>query len=200
MKIVIVSKTRMGNAVCIGALCVDSGRSLRLRPPGYQGFPQNIGFKVGEIWEIELDRAEIDFDPPHIEDVFVSSYRRIGLERNLSQFIEQRLPPLRGDIAGLFNGLIKFTNNGRGYISRVGIPNSSTGFWIPGQQLALTSDQKHYRYGTTFRELVYVGLETPRSVLDAGTLIRVSLARWWRPLDAPESEERCYVQLSGYIE
>jgi hypothetical protein len=33
-------------------------------------------------------------------------------------------------------------------------------------------------------------------VLEANTLLRLSLARWWQ--QAPELEERCYLQLSGW--
>jgi ATP-dependent DNA helicase RecQ len=36
-------------------------------------------------------------------------------------------------------------------------------------------------------------------VIPAGTLLRVSLAHWWRPAEKPEEEERCYVQLSGWF-
>ena len=39
----------------------------------------------------------------------------------------------------------------------------------------------------------------PIKVIPAGTLVRVSLARWWRPEDSePNFEERCYLQLSGW--
>ena len=35
--------------------------------------------------------------------------------------------------------------------------------------------------------------------IPAGTLIRISLARWWKPDDV-DIEHRCYLQLSGWYE
>ena len=36
-------------------------------------------------------------------------------------------------------------------------------------------------------------------MIPAGTLVRVSLAHWWRPEDDHTGELRCYVQLSGWF-
>src|SRR5262249_30308746 len=49
------------------------------------------------------------------------------------------------------------------------------------------------------RTLTFVGFQEPLEVIPAGTLLRVSLAHWWRPKDKPEEELRCYVQLSGWF-
>lgn len=47
----------------------------------------------------------------------------------------------------------------------------------------------------------YVGFEPAVDLIPKGTLVRVSLARWWRPHDSPpDMEERCYLQLSGWYE
>ncbi len=44
----------------------------------------------------------------------------------------------------------------------------------------------------------YVGLkENPPEIIPQGTLLRLSLAHWWTPEDA-DTEERCYLQLSGW--
>ena len=45
----------------------------------------------------------------------------------------------------------------------------------------------------------YVGFADPIERIPKGALVRVSLARWWRPDDAPDMEERCYLQLSGWF-
>ncbi len=55
----------------------------------------------------------------------------------------------------------------------------------------------HHVAGYEDRRLKYVGAERAIPVIPAGTLIRVSLARWWAP-EGSEMEERCYVQLSGW--
>jgi hypothetical protein len=44
------------------------------------------------------------------------------------------------------------------------------------------------------------GMEAPVARIEAGQLVRVSLAGWWRPREAdPGFEERCYAQLSGWF-
>jgi ATP-dependent DNA helicase RecQ len=45
---------------------------------------------------------------------------------------------------------------------------------------------------------VFVGFQEPVEVIPAGTLLRVSLAHWWRPREDADVEPRCYVQLSGW--
>ncbi len=43
----------------------------------------------------------------------------------------------------------------------------------------------------------YVGFESKVDRIPAGTLMRMSLARWWKPEDS-DMNERCYLQLSGW--
>ena len=47
--------------------------------------------------------------------------------------------------------------------------------------------------------LTFVGFQEPLEIIPAGTLLRVSLAHWWRPEDTPEAEECRYAQLSGWF-
>ncbi len=42
----------------------------------------------------------------------------------------------------------------------------------------------------------YAGVTQAIQRIPKGTLIRVSLARWWNKDD--KTEERCYLQLSGF--
>jgi hypothetical protein len=57
-----------------------------------------------------------------------------------------------------------------------------------------------YRYFSDkgLRSLPYVGFENPAEVIPAGTVVRVSLARWWNK--EGEKEERCSLQLSGWYD
>jgi len=48
------------------------------------------------------------------------------------------------------------------------------------------------------RSLPYVGFASPVDTIPAGTLLRVSLARWWDKYG--ETEERCSLQLSGWYD
>jgi hypothetical protein len=51
------------------------------------------------------------------------------------------------------------------------------------------------RYGYT---ISYVGSVDPLDTIEPGSLIRLSLAHWWKPEDS-DDEERCYLQLSGCL-
>jgi hypothetical protein len=95
-----------------------------------------------------------------------------------------------------------WTGNGNGYISEgKGVPDHSTGFWIPDQDLIF--ENGHYSYLIKLggiklkRSLKYVGFENPIAVIPSGTKVRVSLAKWWHPEDIV-IEDRCYLQLSGW--
>ena len=112
--------------------------------------------------------------------------------------------PLRNGLAigALFEGKIQFTQNGAGYISESAIPGGATGFWIPSSDLVLKNDDRgktgYYPAGD-YRHLSYVGVQDPAERIKADRLVRVSLARWWKPRDADaDFEERCYAQLSGW--
>jgi hypothetical protein len=93
------------------------------------------------------------------------------------------------------------TSNGSGYISKAGgLPNRSTGYWVPDKPLTLEGDRYTYPAFAGVRRMSYVGFAPTIATIPAGTLVRVSLARWWRPQDADDSlEERCYLQLSGWF-
>jgi hypothetical protein len=108
----------------------------------------------------------------------------------------------RGNPDNLFNSQIDFTSNGSGFISSSkGTPNLSVGFWISDKDLTRRdfSGKVRYNYPSTgnWRSVTYVGKEAPIDAIPAGTLMRVSLARWWSPNDS-DAEEKCYLQLSGW--
>ena len=122
-------------------------------------------------------------------------------------FVNQHMRPLSGEPARLFTGLTQRTSTGVLYVAeRTGVPAFSTMFWQPDKEL--TRDEQgmrlRYRYPGTAGApsssctLTFVGFQEPVKVIPAGTLLRVSLAHWWRPIDRPNDEPRCYVQLSGW--
>jgi ATP-dependent DNA helicase RecQ len=142
--------------------------------------------------------------PPHVENVIVRSKQRCGTMPNCPPFIEQRMPPVAGGPELLFEGLTQTTPHGALYIAqRAGIPPFSTTFWRPDQPLTRAEDGKRIRYHYPApdggRTLVFVGFQEPVEIIPAGTLLRVSLAHWWRRADDPDTELRCYVQLSGWF-
>jgi hypothetical protein len=202
MNVLIVGRTKMGGASrCIGGLAQD-GRSIRLLTDTGGNWDNSAPFQVGQIWDVKF-RSAASPTPPHTEDVLVSRYEPVGDQPNLRAHLLGCVAPWRGGIHQVFNGMLDYTVNNNGYVcQRRGVPPQSTGFWVPDQALSLRGDGKHYDYRGPHQThgLSYVGEPPPPPKLAAGVLLRVSLARWWRPDDAePEFEERCYLQLSGWF-
>ncbi|RME33090.1 MAG: hypothetical protein D6794_11980, partial [Deltaproteobacteria bacterium] len=203
MKIVIVAKTRMGSGACVGALTFN-GRSLRLIAADRETNERfNMDYQVGEVWEVET-RPDPEITPPHVENVIVTRKRRLGTMTEMEIFIEKHMPPTAGGQEALFEGLTQATKAGALYIAeRTGIPSRSTMFWRPDKTLRREDGQKRIRYRYPAPEggftLTFVGFQEPLPEIPAGSLLRVSLAHWWRPREMPEGELRCYVQLSGWF-
>ena len=206
MKVVIVAKTHMRGGACIGAISVD-GESVRLIAPDMESNEQfNLEYQIGDVWEIEGE-PPAELKPPHIENLVVR-YKRclqaVSLDR-VTRFIERVMPPASGGPDLLYDGLIQVRPGGAMYVTkRTGIPARSTLFWRPDRDLLRDDEGKrtHYRYPTHDggRTLTFVGFQEPVGVIPAGTLVRVSLAHWWRPEDRDDVELRCYLQLSGWFE
>jgi hypothetical protein len=93
------------------------------------------------------------------------------------------------------------TSGDSGYIAqRSGVPPHSTGFWLADLPLVHRlekGNKSYYWYGDALK-MSYVGVQNIVSTMSVGTLLRVSLARWWKPADDPNSEARYYLQLSGW--
>jgi hypothetical protein len=200
--VLIVARTKMyGAKVCVGALS-DQGENLRLMNGNCESdIASRVPFRIGEWWEIDCDPCGARI-PPHLEDVSVTNAAKVGEQANLSDYLLTVTNPWRGPIQMLFDGKIQFTRNGGGYISSANVPAGATGFWIPSGPLHLDTDERDkrgYFDGMNHHHLSYVGTDEEVEVIQAGRLVRVSLARWWKPRDAdPGFEERCYAQLSGW--
>lgn len=203
MKVVIVAKTRMGRGACVGAINFE-GRSLRLIAADQDWNEQfNRDYAVGDVWDVNCIEPK-SLTPPHVENVVVHEKRRLPPLDDSVAFIEHHIPPQEGGIESLFEGLTASTKAGTLYISEEnGVPPYSTMFWRPDRSLILDDDGKRlrYRYPTDDggRTLTFVGYQDPLPEIPAGTLLRVSLAHWWRPDEMPEGGLRCYVQLSGWF-
>lgn len=201
MKVLIVARTRMAGSPrrCIGGIAADD-RPVRLLTASGEHHPGSSPLKVGDLWELEWQPVR-DVIPPHVEDVRVVKSRRIGPQQNLGDHLRGRVRPWRGGFSQLFDGLIRWTAKGNGFVSKqIGVPDHSTGFWIPDRDLFLRQDGKHFDYQPEGRGLSYVGEREPPAEIPAGTLVRVSLARWWRQEGARDLEKRCYLQLSEWYD
>jgi ATP-dependent DNA helicase RecQ len=204
MKVLIVAKTRMGKGACIGGTTFQ-GQSVRLVAADVD-VNETVGmeYSVGDVWDIEGEPAE-NVIPPHVENVIVRKQRRLPPLDDPLAFIKRHMPPREGGLEQLYEGLTQATQKGALYITeRCGIPPYSTTFWAPDQPLRRIDDGKRirYRYPTADggRTLTFVGFQEPVEVIEPGTVLRVSLAHWWRPEEMPDGEYRCYVQLSGWFQ
>jgi hypothetical protein len=201
MKIVIMARTRMyGGKVCIGGMSHDGG-SFRLMNVKSEYHPGTCPYTVGETWEMAVQPCA-GLVAPHLEDVAITNARMIGKINDLRNFVLERIKPWEGGIGQIFDGKIRFTGNGSGYISKAcGLPSISTGFWVPDNDLEFSdSSRPSYSPHGDYRYLSYVGTASPQLRIPGGTLVRISLAKWWKPRDADESLElRCYAQLSGWF-
>jgi hypothetical protein len=150
---------------------------------------------VGEIWDVTFTRPAVT--PPHVEDVHVTARTRCGNQANLAVFIRGCTPaPWTGGVEALFDGKLHYTGSGRAYIGPDDVSGQSAGFWLPDEDLTLDEGGNDYQIGGT--TINYVGCSPPARTISARTLVRVSLARWWKPEQAADDfPERCYLQVSG---
>ncbi len=203
MLVTIVAKTRMGGGACVGGI-TDDGRSVRLIAADAEFNEHfNLDYHVGETWEI-VGKQPDNPTPPHTENVVVYRKKCLGRTQDLRELIERHMPPRTGGLDALYDGLAQGAEGGPLYIAaRAGVPDYSTMFWRPDQPLTRDTSGKRirYRYPTADggRTITFVGFQEPPETLPAGTLLRVSLAHWWRPMNEPEKEQRCYLQLSGWF-
>ena len=206
MRVLIVAKTRLGSGACIGAI-TETGESVRLVP--FNADPHdgaNREYEVGDIWEIKGEQ-ETSLIPPHNENFVVHKKSRLHTTKDtkdLVSVIELLMPPKTGHPRVLYEGLLQNTESGRLHIAKQSdMPPYSTTFWRTDQPLTLDIEKLKLRYryptengGCTF---TFGGFQEPLETIPAGTLLRVSLAHWWRPKDKPTTEERCYAQISGWF-
>lgn len=195
MEILIVAKTKWGEYFCIGGVELTTNKYVRLMRlnGGYQ--LSNTQFKVGQVWEV--DYKEIPAQPPHVEDVKVLAASLIGT-MDPKLHILKNCNIWQGDLSKIYNSKLKW-ENGSGFLNDPNnLPTNSVGFWQNDKDLVL--NYNYYNYNKVFasKKIPYKGEIQALDVIPAGTLTRVSLAKWWRPKDKLDIEERCYLQLSGW--
>lgn len=203
MEILITSKTHNGNAACVGGLVLNNNRLVRLLNPGNWDQYADTDLDIGDVWDIQFVNRE-DTEPLHIEDIIIQNRTYLRDIGDISNYILNcGLTVYRGASTQIFGGRLGWTGNGKGYIgNRENLPENSVGFWISDEDLTLDDDGKHYNYPSTnaytrAKRFPYVGFEPAIQIIPSGTLMRISVARWWKPEDS-EINERCYLQLSGW--
>lgn len=217
MDVIIVSKTYMSNSACVGGV-LDNGRFVRLLNSHGYNQDSDTDIEVGAVYSISFSERD-DKIPPHIEDILVYSMTYKFTFESIDKMLEYLTSKLKvkiwkGSSDVLFDGNLQWTSGGSGYISENGeITNNSVGFWVPDKDLKRNDFNERVKYSyplegesvatvfgvltkkTRWRNISYVGFQNPIDLILSGTLVRVSLARWWSPND---DEKRCYLQLSGW--
>lgn len=200
--VLIVSKTKMFNGACIGGIVIPDLNSVRLLNADGTYHSLNTDFEVGQLWEMNIKKSD-NLISPHCENVLILSKKIKTTYKNFWEFIDERkLEKIiwNGSPQNLFQGLLQWTVNRHGYISKKnGVLEVSTGFWIPDKDLVYSD--KFYYYIDEKQDLKYalkyVGFEIPIGTILASTKVRVSLAKWWHPRNI-DMEDRCYLQISGW--
>lgn len=202
MRVLIVAKTHMSHDFCVGAYDMDNHKNIRLLTSLGHNQPTDTKFEIGQIWDIDYNQRT-DITRPHTEDVLVAKSTFLENIDNISNYLVKTVPIWAGDPSSLFNGMINFPIGRAGFLE---LKNSSlaqsVGFWIPDKKLELTilEDEKHYLYfGDQIYSFPFVGAMDKVETIPKGTLLRVSLARWWSP-KTNQIPKRCYCQLSGWFD
>lgn len=204
MEVLILSKTHFGNNVCVGGMELSSNKYVRLLYPPKPWYPfADTPFNIGDIWDIKFIDSSIVV--PHVEDVLVQSQNFLRKTPNIQKLIyESNAPIWKGCINNIFDGTLLWTGSGSGYLSEKinNYPSHSVGFWKSDKPLTMDNDE-HYVYPTgnysQKRKFKYKGIPKALDVIPADTLLRVSLAKWWKASDS-DLEKRCYLQLSGWYD
>lgn len=202
MEVLILSKTKYGTTqVCVGGICINNKQFIRLLNPGGFYQPADTPFNIGDIWDINFT-VNANRREPHNEDVTVNSSKFIKKIYALETYIKNMGVSIwRNSITNIFEEKILWQRNGKGYFSENirNYPTHSVGFWISDVDLRFSNGSYIYENNGVSKQIVYKGNQNPLPVIPRGRLIRLSLAKWWKPADS-DIEERCYLQLSGWYE
>jgi len=202
MEVLILSKTKYGSTqVCVGGICINNKQFIRLLNQGGYYQPADTQFNIGDIWDITFT-VNPNRKEPHNEDVTIHTYKFVRKIYPLETYIKNMGVPIwRNNISNIFEGKILWQKNGKGYFSEniKNYPSHSVGFWISDVDLKYSNGSYIYESNGVSKQIVYKGNQTALQVIPKGRLIRLSLAKWWKPEDS-DIEARCYLQLSGWYE
>jgi hypothetical protein len=205
MEILILSKTHMNHGKCCVGGITNSGRYVRLLTPAGENQNEDTELAPRQVYDIKFTERPNN-TPPHIEDVLIQSRKLKGVLEDhieiIDFIVEREIPIWKGSPDVLFDKKIQWTDNGSGYINKKAVPEHSVGFWIPDKDLTknifYNKVRYNYRSKIGWRSLPYVGFDEAIETIPAGTLVRVSLARWWDTKGT--TELRCPLQLSGWYD
>ena len=196
-RILIVSRTRMQHGVCVGGLNVDDKTFVRLHNEHGGNLPSDAPYQIGELWDLRLDAPWNPRERPHVEDKMVMYAIKIQDSMDVRSVVRSLgVQIYEGGIENIFEGHLKYTRSGKPFVNDEGIPANSVCFWRTDAALTPIMYYGKLVYQYKNKLLPFVGFQENQEI-EAGTLVRMSLANWWQPEDG-DAERRCYVQLSGW--
>lgn len=205
--VLIVSRTKMSNNnVCVSGIVEETGESIRIHTSKGGNLHKDSPYQIGDRWEMIVESAWNARQYPHTEDRNVTPIKKIGNInlKEIANFVSKNGRVVKGSISDLFNKVIIF----EGVIPQSGfitpksnnVPDHSVEFWISDTDLIKREEtyegKKQIYYLYSWYKIKYVGFQEAIDNIPKGTVIRISLANWWKK--DPLSEERCYLQLSGW--
>lgn len=202
-EVLIVDKTKISNETySVGGLQMDSLRSLRLFPPTLNSHPKDTPLDIGQVWEFTLqEMSPEEIVAPHVEDILVigaKMLRTISLDQ-VKAFVLENIDAPIVHPKDLFYGRLQSKQSEKKRITPDGgIPLKSSGFWRLDGDLILQEVDNEARFicmdysrRRTIIDLPFVGEQALEEVIPAGTLLRLSLSRWFN--------EGFWLQLSGWF-
>ncbi len=188
-KVVIVSKTTNGTNTFLGGVNLRTCQNVQLGPDhvGY-AHPKNIQMNVEEVWKCELGLpTEMTLRPPHVENqnmIYKERTDQCFSSAEIRDFVTRSVGAPFVQPYELYDGLIEFNENGKGYIDASGdLPAYSVGFWRFRFPLELDFDNNDFEDGNYYRSesgdfrVKYTGLTNPERQLRPGTLLRFFLSQ-----------------------
>lgn len=134
MRILIVAKTHMKHAFCVGAYDITNNKNIRLLTSKEDNQPLDTKFNIGQIWDIEYI-ARHNISNPHTEDVLVQKVEFVENINNIVDFLIKNVPIWKGSPEKIFDGKINFPIGGSGYLEQEKSNlTSSVGFWMSEQR------------------------------------------------------------------
>lgn len=190
----VVGRTKKWSHVCVGALDVATGESLRLLTPNGDP-PIESPWHLGNLWRLEVSHSP-HRAAPFVEDVVVHRQKPLGDDPSPRQTIESLVEPWSGDPSEFFDGALS-CEGGKYFLGEgAAIPHRSTWFWNPPSSLHYSGGRFYGQFQSGLLDVKHVGFQDPRD-LTPNDLVRVSLAYWWS--GDYFVGQRCYLQLSGWF-
>ena len=216
-RVLLTARTRMNdNEICLGGLDLDANRCVRLFATRGEYFRPSAPFQVGHLYSVEY-RPDRTYTLPHGEDVEVIRFTSMGpVDSPRATVLERKaeLPFWEGGLEALFDGRLSLSpdNGQRQHASAAYVfegdplPAQSLGYWLPDRDLrVVTAKGKRDAYYldptgvTPSWRLRHNGLHPLPPVIPSGSLLSVSLARWWLPDNDRDPRRRCTLQLCDLL-